>query len=185
MRNNTSWRTTCYVCRTSITNVGSGRPKKYCSENCKAKHERRKRQMRAYSRKRFKPKTTVSSIRASNKQLVNAWKLERGECALHPLYNNGERKYVVPGLEYLFDMDHLDRTTKTTTIAKMMGSNQKPKYRKKKVIENLIIEMEKCQLVCVECHRRKTVENRDWVKITDKLEPEIKAISDQLTLFDI
>ena len=143
--------------------------------------------MRIYSRKNRKPTKTRTQMRASNRALVNAFKLERGECALHPLYNNGERKYVIAGLEYLFDMDHIDRTTKTKTIAKMMGDQRKSKQisnRKDESIAALVIEMSKCQVVCVECHRRKTVENRDWEQITNKLELQIKHVSRQLSLFD-
>ena len=188
-RTNNLWRTTCITCNTTITNLGSGRPKIYCSQNCKTKHARRKAQMRLVSRKRYKPAQTVSSIRANNRQLLNAWKHERGECALHPLYNNGERKYVIAGLEYLFDMDHIDRTTKTKTIAKMMGNNSKlhndkTGMRQKRTVEDLIEEMNKCQLVCVECHRRKTVEGKEWVYLTKQLQPQIEIIHKQLSLFD-
>ena len=190
MRNNTTWRTTCIMCNSSISNVGSGRPKKYCGNHCKAKHERRKAQMRLVSRKRHKPAQTVSSIRANNRQLLNAWKHEQSECALHQFYNNGERKYVVVGLEYLFDMDHIDRTKKHKNIAKMMGNNSKlhnnkTGMRQKRTVEDLIEEMSKCQLVCAECHRRKTVEQREWVSITKPLEPMIVKIYNQPSLFDI
>ena len=45
-------------------------------------------------------------------------------------------------------------------------------------------EMAKCQMLCVECHRRKTVESRDWVQIVKVLEPEMRVVYDQPTLFD-
>ena len=143
--------------------------------------------MRKYSRKNRKPTKTRTEIRASNRALVNAFKLERGECALHSIYNNGERKYVIAGLEYLFDMDHLDRNKKTKNIAKMMGDASKSKQigsRTTAVIAALVAEMAKCQVVCVECHRRKTVENKEWINLTKHLQPQVEVIHKQLSLFD-
>ena len=71
-------------------------------------------------------------------------------------------------------MDHLDRTQKHKTIAKMHGDP----------VKRLMAEIAKCQMVCVECHRRKTVESRDWVHIVKVLEPQMKTVYDQPTLFD-
>ena len=130
--------------------------------------------MRAYQRKNYVPKNTIKARRVTNKQILVTEKLLRGECALHGLYNNGERKFVVPGLEYLFDMDHKDRTVKHKTIAKMHGD---PEHRFR-------TELAKCQMVCVECHRRKTVEHRDWVCIIKPLKPMIVKIYNQPSLFD-
>ena len=136
----------------------------------------RREQMRRYSQKRYwhNRVPTKFTRRESNRQILNAEKLRRGECELHSFYNNGERKFVVPGLEYLFDMDHLDRTQKHKTIAKMHGDP----------VKRLLAEIAKCQMLCVECHRRKTVESRDWVHIVKVLEPQMKTVYDQPTLFD-
>ena len=132
----------------------------------------RRKAYKQYWRNRVPAKFTR---RETNRQILNKEKLRRGECDLHPLYNNGERKFVVPGLEYLFDMDHVDRTQKHKTIAKMANDP----------VERLLAEIAKCQLVCCECHRRKTVESRDWVNIVKVLEPDMKMVYDQPTLFDI
>ena len=171
----TIWYTNCEVCKTSIINKGSGRPKKYCSNRCYSKTSKRLQKMRDYSNARSRKKGSVMrSRRVTNREILNAEKLRRGECELHPLYNNGERKFVVPGLEYLFDMDHVDRKQKHKTIAKMHSDP----------VQRLLIEIAKCQMVCVECHRRKTVESRDWVHIVKVLEPQMKTVYDQPTLFD-
>ena len=136
----------------------------------------RREQMRRYAHHRYWHNRVPAKFtrRETNRQILNAEKLRRGECELHPLYNNGERKFVVPGLEYLFDMDHLDRTQKHKTIAKMHGDP----------VKRLMAEIAKCQMVCVECHRRKTVESRDWVHIVKVLQPQMKTVYDQPTLFD-
>jgi len=170
------WSSTCLYCHATIKQQGSGRVKKYCNLKCRDKHPTTMANKRAYSQKRYwKDRTPSKKWRSeTNKQILIAEKLSRGECALHPFYNNGDRKFVVPGLEYLFDMDHLDRNDKSDTIAKMMKSPE-AQFR---------AEMAKCQMLCVECHRRKTVESRDWVQIVKVLEPQMKTVYDQPTLFD-
>ena len=173
-RQNTVWVSTCATCSATIKQVGSSRPRKYCNARCKGKHPVRLKQMRDRARLNYKKTGTLVRRRETNKQILIAEKLSRGECALHPLYNNGERKFVVPGLEYLFDMDHVDRTQKHNTVAKMISDPEK-RFRD---------EIAKCQMVCVECHRRKTVESRDWVHIVKVLEPQMKTVYDQPTLFD-
>ena len=137
----------------------------------------RRQQMRRYAYNRYWQNRVPVKFtrRETNREILNAEKLRRGECELHPLYNNGERKFVVPGLEYLFDMDHVDRTQKHKTIAKMHSDP----------VKRLLAEIAKCQMVCVECHRRKTVESRDWVNIVKVLEPQMKTVYDQPTLFDL
>ena len=137
----------------------------------------RRQQMRRYAHNRYWHNRVPAKFtrRATNREILNAEKLRRGECELHSLYNNGERKFVVLGLEYLFDMDHIDRTQKHKTIAKMA----------KDPVKRLMAEISKCQMVCVECHRRKTIESRDWVNIVKVLEPQMKTVYDQPTLFDL
>ena len=172
----TIWYTTCEICNASISNAGSSRPKKYCSGRCRSKTTKRREQMRQYSNRRLRKQGVPLRVkRKSNRAILNAEKLRRGECELHQLYNNGERKFVVQGLEYLFDMDHVDRTQKHKTLAKMIGDP----------VERLLAEIAKCQLVCCECHRRKTVDCRDWASIVKVLEPDMKIVYDQPTLFDI
>ena len=174
-RQNTVWVSTCATCSATIKQVGSSRPRKYCNSRCQGKHPARLKQMRDKARLKHKSNGKIRVLRReTNKQILVAEKLLRGECALHPFYNNGEHKYVVPGFEYLFDMDHLDRHNKHKTIAKMVGDPEK-RFRD---------EIAKCQMVCVECHRRKTVESRDWVQIVKVLEPQMKTVYDQPTLFD-
>ena len=171
----TIWYTTCKICHSRIRNAGSGRPKEYCSGRCRNKTAKRLAQMRQYAnRKSRKQGVPIRIKRETNRSILNAEKIRRGECELHPLYNDGERKFVVPGLEYLFDMDHVDRTQKHKTIAKMANDP----------VERLLAEIAKCQLVCCECHRRKTCESRDWVSIVKVLEPDMKMVYDQPTLFD-
>ena len=169
-----SWVSTCETCKATINQIGSSRPRKYCNSRCQGKNAARLKQMRDRARINYKKKGTLVRRRETNKQILIAEKLLRVECALHPFYNNGERKYVVPGLEYLFDMDHLDRHDKHKTIAKMANDPEK-RFRS---------EIAKCQMLCVECHRRKTVESRDWVQIVKVLEPQMKTVYDQPTLFD-
>lgn len=175
--NKNSWSSgICLNCHANIIQQGSGRAKKWCNKKCHDNDPVIKAQKRQTAKRHYWKNCTPSANgrRETNRQILNAEKLLRGECALHPFYNNGERKYVVPGLEYLFDMDHIDRNVKHKTIAKMMRDTEK-QFRE---------EMAKCQMLCVECHRRKTVESRDWVQIVKVLEPEMRVVYDQPTLFD-
>ena len=50
---------------------------------------------------------------------------------------------------YVMDFDHRDGDTKLTTISKMINYHS---YSKEKIIE----EIEKCDLVCSNCHRIRT-----------------------------
>jgi len=175
--NKNSWSSgACLNCGANIVQQGSGRRKKWCNQKCHDNDPVIKAQKTQTTKRHYWKNRTPSTKwrRETNKQILVTEKLLRGECALHPFYNNGERKYVVPGLEYLFDMDHIDRNYKHKTIAKMMRDTEK-QFRE---------EMAKCQMLCVECHRRKTVESRDWVQIVKVLEPEMRVVYDQPTLFD-
>jgi hypothetical protein len=175
--NKKSWSSgICLNCGASILQHGSGRAKKWCNKNCYQTDPIIKAQKAKTTKSHYWKNRTPSKVwrRETNRQILNAEKLRRGECALHPFYNNGDRKFVVPGLEYLFDMDHLDRNDKHKTVAKLMNSAEK-QFRD---------EILKCQMLCIECHRRKTVESRDWVQIVKVLEPQMKTVYDQPTLFD-
>lgn len=52
---------------------------------------------------------------------------------------------------YVMDFDHKDPSTKTMCIAKMMG------YSKKAILH----EINKCELLCANCHREKTYATQD------------------------
>jgi hypothetical protein len=107
----------------------------------------------------------------TNWELRNKEITRRGECALHLEYW-GCKEYVMQGFEYLFDLDHIDRTTKVNTVSKM-------KYAKE---SDYLKELAKCQLLCMKCHRRKTVEQRDWETVYKECAYESDG---HLTLFDI
>ena len=94
-------------------------------------------------------------------------KLARGECALHPKYHEGRRKFVTIQNHQMFAYDHIDRSTKKETIAKIKDNGR----------HVLALELLKCQLVCHNCHAMKTYEDRDWYNHN-------KEIVNQPTLFD-
>ena len=186
MRNNVVWYTNCARCNTRIANNGSGRPKKFCNTNCTRQY--RLNRQRIYSNKRARAAGVMPRVanRITNRELLNAEKRLRNECALHMQYW-GVQEFVQHGFEYLMDMDHLDRSTKIDTIAKMLGGGTYRKGAKQPGVpeQRFIDEMAKCQMLCMKCHRRKTVEHRDWQSITKPLEPMIVKIYNQPSLFDI
>jgi len=136
----------------------------------KASSAARRAQMRAYANSRYVPRPRELR-KQTNWQLRNVEMMRRGECALHVQYWNC-REYVVPGYEYLFDFDHIDRTTKVQTISKM-------KYAK---VKNYLQELTKCQLLCIKCHRRKSVEQREWQAVNKQFALQQ---DNHLRLFDI
>ncbi len=143
----------------------------------RARSAYRRAQMRKYSMKRSRKMGVRPRLarRITNRAILAEIKLEIGECQLHTTYNNGVRKFVTPSYEYLFDMDHIDPTVKHKTIAKMMASPE----------QQFRAEIAKCQMVCIECHRRKTIENKEWQNKFKKQPSYKKIINNELTLFDI
>ena len=94
-------------------------------------------------------------------------KLRRGRCVYHPQYNHGQELLVTLNNYVEFAFDHVDRKSKTITIAKCMGRYKTP--------DRLIAEMNKCVLTCHNCHARKGFNNGDFVT---------KPINSQPALFD-
>lgn len=52
----------------------------------------------------------------------------------------------------VLEFDHIDRQTKKYDISVMMGNSW----------ETIMEEVAKCQILCANCHRIKTHENKDW-----------------------
>ena len=101
------------------------------------------------------------------KEIVLKDKLLRGECVLHPAYHQGRRKFVTLENHRMFAYDHIDRSIKHGTIAKLVDSSP----------QKLETELLKCQLVCHNCHAMKTYEDQDWHR-------HGKEINEQPGLFD-
>jgi hypothetical protein len=85
------------------------------------------------------------------------------------LYKNGKIKdEVIPVIDalkskpcadckqtyppYVMDFDHLDASTKYRGVADMVGSGHS--------LENILKEIDKCELVCSNCHRIRTYKRR-------------------------
>jgi 5-methylcytosine-specific restriction endonuclease McrA len=88
-------------------------------------------------------------------QYVDACKREIGCCAKCTIL-------VIPGTEPGFTFDHIDETTKLigkSTIAGEQGGVSgiaRNKSRLSAMKPHLDAEMAKCQLLCENCHKRKT-----------------------------
>lgn len=86
--------------------------------------------------------------RARNKQFVQSYKLEHG-CSICG-YNK-----CAEALEF----DHIDRSTKNginDSVSKLSGHGSS--------IETIKIAINKCNLLCANCHREKTIKNKDYNK---------------------
>ena len=190
MRNNKNWQTQCLVCAAPVINCGSGRPKGFCSDACKV--IRRKETQRRYQHKnsdirkakriaargRTIPARTPSKMaqnRLRQRNMVAAEKMNRGKCAYHLRYF-GSELYVTHDLMHIFEFDHVDRAQKRQSSAKRGGGVSRLIGRT--TDGELIAEMEKCQLVCCNCHRLKTIQERDFSNIqiveSNQIELELK-----------
>jgi hypothetical protein len=164
------WQSSCVVCAAPITNYGSGKPKTLCSTACKKARHRQTSKLRYETvikpARQATPK--VIPVRAPSKQLqttlrqkniVAAEKLRRGKCAYH-LHYFGSDLYVSHDLMQAFEFDHIDRIDKHQPSKKRGGGVARMVGRV--TDEQLIAEMSKCELVCCNCHRLKTIASRDW-----------------------
>jgi hypothetical protein len=165
------WYTNCKNCNKQLINRGSGRPRGYCNQRCYLD----------LCKKNYVPKygnrgrvAINLSVKEAHK-LVNAAKLKFGKCALHPFYNNGDDYICTPDRLRAFCWDHIDRQTKVSTIARMIGGSTR---------EELIAEINKCWLVCANCHQIKTYENMEYLKITKSLQIQMAEQFEQMSLFE-
>jgi hypothetical protein len=165
-RGGKAWHTQCMVCGVTITNYGSGSPKTLCSRQC------RLARMREISKGRYvkKPKRVKTIDKreqtiARHKNIVAAEKQRRGKCAYH-LHNFGSELLVTHDLLAVFEFDHVDPARKHQPSKKRGGGVARMIGRV--TDEQLIAEMAKCELTCCNCHRLKTIANRDWVYASEK-----------------
>ena len=84
------------------------------------------------------------------KKFIQDYKMEKGceKCG----YNE---------IPQALELDHIDRTKKKAKMARMhhYGWNA------------IMMELENCQVLCANCHRKKTTEEKDYLE-TDYVEPE-------------
>jgi hypothetical protein len=128
---------------------------------------------KAHHKRTYKahPKLNPCLSYKNAKELINNYKLHIGRCGLHEFYNNGQQYYCDADNLVAFCFDHIDRTTKLATISQMIG---------RATHEQIVTEINKCWLVCANCHALKGYENKDHLPIK-KIEHERSL----LTLFDI
>ena len=86
---------------------------------------------------------TKKKLRNRRKIIINRYKLLKG-CQLC-----GYKKHF-SALEF----DHTDRSSKIKAVSMLIKENNSWKMVKE--------EIKKCMLLCSNCHRLKTYENRDW-----------------------
>ena len=102
---------------------------------------------RAYERRRYAERKTLvkqrnSADRERNRTFVYGYK------ATHPCISCGEADPVV------LEFDHRNPEDKSHSICDMLNSRVS--------IETLQAEIEKCDVLCANCHRRKTAKQLGW-----------------------
>jgi hypothetical protein len=149
---------TCEICGTSKTVYQSPkRSYRFCSPNCNLINARAQRKLDplATSKRRERVSNFSKQRRITNHEISKQNMHKRGQCALHPIYNNGQTLEVTPDTLPMFAWDHIDRTTKTASVAKL-------KDRNPQTLQN---EIDKCQLLCHNCHAMKSREHNDHYPI--------------------
>ncbi len=158
---------TCEICSTVKTAYAHpNRTYRACSRQCAMRLARTKTRKHG---KTIDPSAAARwrKERANrNHQISHQNMLDRGECALHPTYNNGQKLHVTTDNLPMFAWDHIDRSLKYANVAKLKHRNA----------QQLQTEIEKCQLVCHNCHAMKSKEHNDHV-------PVDKQTTNKLTLF--
>lgn len=100
-------------------------------------------------------------IKNKSQYLSNAkdWKQQRKRSnhlamrtylAEHPCVDCGETDPVV------LEFDHIDRTTKTASVSELLHTQS---------MERVLLEVAKCQVLCANCHRRKTAKQLGWYSV--------------------
>jgi len=159
----------CEMCgATKTVYPNHNRAYRFCSQTCNLKNARSRRKRDPLAKKKAKQRVNAyQKRRRSNNHLLSANNmLARGKCALHPIYNDGQELQVTTNNIAMFAWDHLDRTTKRANVARL----------KSKDADAVQEEIDKCQLVCHNCHAMKGQQDQDWI-------PVDKQTSLQPTLF--
>ena len=87
-----------------------------------------------------------------NKQLYRQKNIRRKKLLVDFVISLKQKPCMDCGVQYphyVMDFDHRDRKTKLTSINRMINFHS---YAKNKILE----EIEKCDLVCANCHRIRT-----------------------------
>ena len=160
---------TCEVCGTTKTVYDHPKRRyRFCSQNCNLINARSQRKKDPLAKTKARQRTSIygKQRRYNNHKLSASNMILRGKCALHPIYNDGQELHVTHNNLPMFAWDHIDRTTKTASVAKT-------KQKTADVVQN---EIDKCQLVCHNCHAMKSKQHNDHI-------PVDKQTTNKLTLF--
>jgi hypothetical protein len=140
---------TCYMCGQSkpeadfaFADLKTGRRQSHCRA-CQAayRHAHYLANRDAYIQMEV---ARMSGYRDANRPLLLAYLLD------HPCVDCGQRDPV------LLDFDHRDRSSKRSEVARLAST---------KPWQQVIAEIEKCDVRCANCHRRRTARQFGWGKL--------------------
>jgi hypothetical protein len=152
---------TCENCGTLKTVYAHpNRRYRACSRTCNALLARTT--TKKYGKRTHNASASRKKATQKNHALSHQNMLQRGKCALHPIYNDGQELHVTIKNVAMFAWDHIDRTLKTANVARL-------KTRKAETVQN---EIDKCQLVCHNCHAMKSMEQNDHRPIDKQTNPQ-------------
>jgi len=157
----------CQTCGTSKTvPKDHNRVYKYCSMAC----IRGKRKANPLSKSKKLQRTNLAQKQRTkdNRVLSHTNMKLRGRCVLHPIYNAGIELIVTDENLPMFCWDHIERSEKTANVARLLKTNEQAVQQ----------EIDKCQLLCHNCHAMKGIQQGDHYSIE-------KQTHKTETLFDL
>lgn len=140
---------------------------KFCSKKC-IRGSGRKKDPNSKNKKLHRTNAFIKQRTKDNRVLSHTNMKLRGRCALHPIYNAGTELIVNDQNLPMFCWDHVERLDKTANVARLLKTTEQAVQQ----------EIDKCQLLCHNCHAMKGLEQGDHYSIE-------KQTTKQETLFDI
>ena len=121
--------------------------------------------LRTQSRKTFRIENASPGYLDKRSKMHKA-KFEIGKCTLCPRLVNETNISA-------FDFDHINPNTKISEVTTMLRTSP---------WSEILVEIAKCQLLCVNCHRKKTASEQKFRKLEDFTEDVIFAAKQDLAL---
>lgn len=133
----------CIECNTEFEKIQKAQ--KYCCSKCREKASRRKHKEYYKSYEKNNKDKRKERARVSRKKRVEWVKQYKQK---HNCKDCGLNDWVV------MEFDHIDPENKTLCISTMIKSSCSLEMIKK--------EIDKCEMVCANCHRRRTAKRSGW-----------------------
>lgn len=131
-----------------VTRKSTGRPVSWC-KTCKREWDRESYRLGRGQGSDRKLRMRESTKNGQNRSRIIIW----GHLNDNPCVDCGESDILV------LEFDHLPGFEKTMEVSKMLGYSP----------DKILAEIAKCQVVCANCHRRRTAARSGWTKMLNTI----------------